>query len=280
MEDVRSSLKKAKRVVVKVGSSTLVHEETGFLDYGKLEQLVRILCDIRNQGKNVILVSSGAIGVGVRSIGLRKRPDSLPLKQACAAVGQAQLMMIYQKLFSEYHQQAGQILLTKRILTNDNRRVNASNTFNELLRLGIIPVVNENDSVSTEEIEFGDNDTLSAIVTSLTNADLLILLSDIDGLYTDDPHLHPEAKLIEVVTELTKEFLDMAKDPVTSLGTGGMITKFEAAKIATSCGADMVIANGADVTSLNRIINGDNVGTLFVKKAHEEFDLKKYLMED
>lgn len=277
--DYREVLKEKQKIVVKVGSSTLVHEETGNINYDKLERLVRILCDIKNQGKDVILVSSGAIGVGFKSLGLTRRPKTLSLKQACAAVGQGQLMMIYQKLFSEYHQMAAQVLLTKRVLTNDKRRMNVVNTFNELLQLDVIPVVNENDTVSTAEIEFGDNDTLSAVVASLVDADLLILLSDIDGLFTDDPHTCENAKLIDVVEDLTDDIMDMAKDTRTGLGTGGMITKFHAAQIANSSGCDMVIANGEDVTVLQRIIAGENVGTLFVRNKINDFDMKEFLTD-
>lgn len=275
--DFREALKDRNKIVVKVGSSTIVHEETGNVDYVKLEKLVRVLCDIKNQGKDVILVSSGAIGVGFKSLGLSRRPKTLSLKQACAAVGQGQLMMIYQKLFSEYHQMSAQVLLTKRVLTNDKRRINVENTFNELLQLDVIPIVNENDTVSTHEIEFGDNDTLSAVVANLVGADLLILLSDIDGLFTDDPHKNPDAKLIGVVEDMTSEIQQMAKDAQSGLGTGGMITKFQAATIANSSGCDMVIANGKDVGVLLDIISGEDVGTLFVRNKVNDFDMKQFL---
>lgn len=275
--DYRKALKKKQKIVVKVGSSNLVHEETGKINYSKLEHLVRILCDMKNQGKDVILVSSGAIPVGFNALGLSKKPKTLSLKQACAAVGQGQLMMIYQKLFAEYHQMAAQVLLTKRVLTNDKRRMNVINTFQELLQLDVIPVVNENDTVSTHEIEFGDNDTLSAVVASLVEADLLILLSDIDGLFTDDPHNNPDASLIDVVEEITDDIVKMAKESVTTVGTGGMITKFHAAQIANSSGCDMVIANGRRVEIIQDIINGKNVGTLFVRNQVNDFDMKQFL---
>lgn len=186
-----------KRVVVKIGSSSLQHAATGDTDYIKIEKLVRELCDLRNRGMDVCLVSSGAIAVGRKAIGLSERPKDLSTKQACAAVGQARLMMTYQKMFAEYNQTAAQILITKYTMLEEVSRQNAHNTFDELFRLGVIPIVNENDTVATHEIEFGDNDTLSALVTSLTNADLLILLSDIDGLYTDDPRQNPDATLVE-----------------------------------------------------------------------------------
>ena len=192
----RQNLKNKKRIVIKVGSSSLVHPETGETDLLKLEQLVRVLCDLRNQGKDVVLVSSGAIGVGRKALGLNERPKELAQKQACASVGQGMLMMIYQKLFNEYSHVASQILMTKHTIVREKSLHNARNTFNELLRMGVIPIVNENDTVSTDEIEIGDNDTLSAVVAALVQADLLILLSDIDGLFTDDPNKNPDASLL------------------------------------------------------------------------------------
>ncbi len=275
--DYRKVLKDKKRIVVKVGSSTIVHEETGRINYDKLDKLVRILCDIKNQGKDVILVSSGAIGVGFNALGLSKRPKTLSLKQACAAVGQGQLMMIYQKIFSEYHQTTAQVLLTKRVLTNDKRRQNVINTFFELMQLDVIPVVNENDTVSTHEIEFGDNDTLSAVVASLVNADLLVLLSDIDGVYDDDPHDNPDAKMFDIIKDVTDDIMNMAKDSSSSVGTGGMITKLHAANIANASGCDMVITNGSDLSNLSKVINGENVGTLFVRNKIKDFDMKEFL---
>lgn len=199
---LRETLKNKKRVIVKIGSSSLLHEETGKLNLLKLERLVRELCDIKNQGMDVCLVSSGAIAVGRQSMGLKERPEKIAVKQACAAVGQARLMMTYQKLFSEYHQNVGQVLMTKKTMVDNVSRKNAQNTFEELFEMGIIPIVNENDTVSTYEMQFGDNDSLSAIVASLVGADLLILLSDIDGLYTDDPRKNPKAELIPVVEKL------------------------------------------------------------------------------
>lgn len=267
-----------KRVVVKIGSSSLNHEETGNLNFTKLEKLVRELCDIRNQGIDVCLVSSGAIAVGRKAIGLAERPKSISTKQACAAVGQARLMMTYQKMFSEYHQTAGQVLMTKGTMLNNVSRKNAQNTFEELFRLGVIPIVNENDTVSTYEMQFGDNDTLSAIVASLIGADLLILLSDIDGLFTDDPHSNPKAELIKVVDKLDDEVLSMAKGTTGSdVGTGGMETKLTAAKIATLSGADMIIANGEDVGILHQIFEGDFVGTLFKEHMDEDFYIADFI---
>ena len=186
MEAKDKSLREKKRIVVKVGSSSITHDETGGLNFSKLEKLVRQLCDLRNQGRDVCLVSSGAIAVGRSSMGIKKRPEKTAEKQACAAVGQARLMMTYQRMFAEYHQTVGQVLLTKSTMSDNVSRLNAQNTFEQLFEMGVIPIVNENDTISTYEMEFGDNDTLSALVASLTSADLLILLSDIDGLYTDE----------------------------------------------------------------------------------------------
>ena len=270
----RDILKDKKRIVVKIGSSSLTHKETGLLDFVKLEKLVRVLTNLRNQGKEVILVSSGAIAVGRKKLGLKKEEMTLSKKQACAAVGQAQLMMTYQKIFSEYNQPVAQILLTKITMMQEENKTNAENTFLELLGLGVIPIVNENDTVSTYEIQFGDNDRLSALVTALTKADLLILLSDIDGLYTDDPNVNKDAKFVEVVEKLDDAHMDMGKETSSSqVGTGGMSAKLVAAKIATYSGADMVIANGSDVDVINSIMNGENVGTLFMANKKDDFDL-------
>ncbi len=235
MDNLRANLKNKKRVVVKIGSSSLQHPETGDLDYTKMDILVRELCNIRNEGKDVILVSSGAIGCGRKSLHL-KPPLTIAQKQACAAIGQARLMTTYQKIFSEYSHQAAQILMTRNTIVADLNRRNAQNTFNELLRMEVIPIVNENDTISTFEVEdiIGDNDTLSAIVTALTGADLLILLSDIDGLYTDDPRQNPNAEFVARVDSLTFELLRMGKGTTgSSVGSGGMETKLTAAKIAT-----------------------------------------------
>lgn len=277
---LREMLKHKKRVVVKIGSSSLQHPETGNLDFLKMERLVRELCDIRNQGMDVCLVSSGAIAVGRQSIGLKERPQNISTKQACAAVGQARLMMTYQKMFSEYHQTAGQVLMTKNTMRDNVARKNAQNTFEELFHLGVIPIVNENDTVSTYEMQFGDNDSLSAIVASLTGADLLILLSDIDGLFTDDPRTNPDAKLVPYVDHLEDQILHMAKETTGSdVGTGGMATKLTAAKIATESGADMIIANGKDVGILHRIFEGKLAGTLFRAHKNDDFYIADFVEE-
>ncbi len=266
-----------KRIVIKVGSSSLVHENTGELDLYKLEQLVRLLCDLKNQGKDVILVSSGAIGVGRKAMGLNKRPDTLPLKQACASVGQAVLMMIYQKLFNEYNQMSSQILMTKHTIIQEVSCQNAKNTFDQLLSMGVIPIVNENDTVSTDEIEFGDNDTLSAVVAALTNADLLILLSDIDGLYTADPHKNPDAELLNCIPYIDDHIYEMAGGAGSDFGTGGMATKIDAARIATDAGCDMIIANGKDFHVIHDITSGLDVGTLFLAHKNKNFNLTEYI---
>ena len=274
----RERLKNKKRIVIKIGSSSLTHPETGRLNLRKLEVLARELSDLRNQGKDVILVSSGAVATGVAALGLEEKPTELKRKQACAAVGQARLMMIYQKLFSEYNQPSAQILMTKNTMVNNINRKNAQTTFTELLGLGVIPIVNENDSISTYELQnlekFGDNDTLSAVVAALVQADLLILLSDIDGLFTDDPNTNPDAKFIDVVESLDDELLDMGKGTSGSkVGTGGMATKLTAAQIASATGVDMVIANGSDFHVIHKITEGRNDGTLFVSQPKEEIYL-------
>ncbi len=277
MQD-RECLKDKKRIVVKIGSSSLTHTETGNLNLEKMERLVRILTDIRNQGKEVILVTSGAIAVGRKALGLATKPTERSIKQACAAVGQARLMMVYQKLFAEYNQMAAQILMTKYTMINDISRQNAQNTFQELFHMGVIPIVNENDTVSTDELDFGDNDTLSAIVTALVEGDLLILLSDIDGLYTDDPHQNKDAALVPVVNEIGEDLCHMAKSSTGgSLGTGGMATKVSAAKIATNSGADMVITNGENVRNIHYVLEGKTVGTLFTAHKAKDFNLLDYI---
>lgn len=282
-------MKEKQRIVVKIGSSSLQHAQTGDLDYIKMEKLVRELCDIRNQGKDVILVTSGAIAVGRKAVSAAgTRPPAynpLSYKQACAAVGQARLMMTYQKIFAEYNQIVAQILMTKNTIVDSHNRFNAHNTFTELLQMGIIPIVNENDTIATYEIQvgendtlIGDNDTLSAVVAALVGADLLILLSDVDGLYTDDPRKNPEAKRIRVVEELTEEYIRMGKASTGSnVGTGGMNTKMVAARIAGSAGADMIIADSRDVGVLHRLMDESGEGTLFVAHPDPGFDLQGFV---
>ena len=278
----RQILKEKQRIVIKIGSSSLTHPQTGEMNLMKREKLIRVISDLRGEGRDVVLVSSGAIAAGRQALGHHRRPDTLAEKQAFAAVGQARLMMVYQKLFAEYNQTAAQILLTKDTMINDSSRYNAQNTFDELLNLGAIPIVNENDTVSTSEIpyvdSFGDNDRLSAIVAALIGADLLILLSDIDGLYSDDPRSNPDARFVSLVPEITPEFLDMGKSTSSSdVGTGGMSAKLVAARIATDSGADMVIANGDQVEVILDIMAGKEKGTLFLAHPNLDFDLMHYL---
>ena len=251
------------RIVIKVGTSTLAHA-TGRLNIRRVEQLCKVISDLKNAGHEIVLVSSGAIGMGVGKLSLRERPQDMPTKQAAAAVGQCELMYTYDKLFSEYHHTVAQILLTGSDIRDAQRRENFHNTLFRLLELGVLPVINENDTIATEEIVIGDNDTLAAIVAVNAGAELLILLSDIDGLYTGDPHANPEAKLIAQVDELTPEILALAGDSSSGLGTGGMMTKLHAARIAAEAGCDMVIANGGNPDVLYGIVAGERVGTRFL----------------
>ena len=257
-----------RRIVVKVGTSTLTHEN-GELNLRKMDELVRVLSDIRGAGTEVILVTSGAISVGTAKLGLAERPKELRMKQAAAAVGQCSMMHIYDKMFSEYNHSIAQILLTGDDVEEEDRAMHLENTFGALLEMGVIPVVNENDSVSAAEIEtgahkvLGDNDTLSAIVAKLCGAELLIILSDIDGLYNKDPRENPDAKLIHGVTELTPEILEMAGGAGTKHGTGGMQTKLSAAQIAMGAGFDLVITNSDRIDNLYDILDEKPVGTRF-----------------
>ena len=256
------------KIVVKIGTSTLAHA-TGRLNIKRIEQLCKILSDLKNAGHEIILVSSGAIGMGVGKLGLPCRPRDVAGKQAAAAVGQCELMYTYDKLFSEYNHTVAQILLTADDLRQADRHQNFENTMQKLLEMAVLPIINENDTVATEEIEIGDNDTLAAIVAQSVRADLLILLSDIDGLYTADPHKHADAQLITDVYELDESILSLGGSAGSSLGTGGMATKLRAAQIATGAGCDMVIANGANPEALYRIADGEAVGTRFHKVRGE-----------
>ena len=256
------------RVVVKVGTSTLAHS-TGLLNIRRVENLCRVLSDLKNAGHEIILVSSGAIGMGVGKLSLKSRPSDIPTKQAAAAVGQCELMYTYDKLFSEYRHNVAQILLTASDIEQPQRRQNFHNTLTRLLELHVLPIINENDTVATEEINIGDNDTLSAVVAANIQADLLILLSDIDGLYDADPHKYPDARIIHTVSEMTDEIIALGGGSGSALGTGGMATKLHAAQIVTAVGTDMVIANGEHPELLYRIMDGEMVGTRFLANRRE-----------
>ena len=264
----REFIKRKRRIVVKVGTSTLTHAN-GHANLRRIDILARVLSDVHNTGKDIILVSSGAIGVGMGKLKISARPRATAERQAIAAVGQCELMQIYSKIFAEYSHIVGQILLTRDVVTNEHSRVNVINTFENLLRMGIIPIVNENDSVTTDELEdryingFGDNDTLSAIVAVLVQADLLIMLSDKDGFYTENPDNNPDAKLISLITEISPQIERAAGGVGSSRGTGGGETKIEAAKVAMSNGIDMVLAGGADPSVIYGILAGEEIGTFF-----------------
>ncbi len=267
----REKLKQAKRIVIKVGTSTLTYEN-GKVNFSRIDKLAMVLSDLLNQDREVVLVSSGAIGVGVGKLKLKEKPKTVRGKQAVAAVGQCELMHIYSKFFSEYGHTVGQILLTRDVVEEEHTRQNVINTFETLLEYGIVPIVNENDSVSIDEIEygekrvFGDNDTLSAIVAVLVNADLLVILSDIDGFYDGDPHENPNARKLPIIRDITPEIEQCAGGAGTRRGTGGMITKLTAARIANKNSIDMILANGSDPVNIMSIIEGKDTGTLFVGK--------------
>ena len=252
------------RVVIKIGTSTLTHS-TGNLNIRRMEDLCKVMSDIKNAGHEVILVSSGAIGMGVGKLGLLERPKDVPTKQAAAAVGQCELMYFYDKIFGEYHHIVAQLLITNEDILSEERHQNFSNTLNRLLQLGALPIINENDTVGTKEIVIGDNDTLAAIVAESVDADLLILLTDIDGLYTADPRNNPDAQLIHRITKLDDRVMALAGGTGTNRGTGGMVTKLQAAKICMGCGCTMVIANGNNASNLYDIIDGKDVGTKFME---------------
>ncbi len=259
---------KYARITVKIGSSTLTHENTGKLNIRRIEKLVKTISDIKNSGVEVVLVSSGAIAAGASKLSISHRDRTLAEKQALAAVGQPELMSLYERLFAAYGYNVGQILMTKDIVEDAHRLDLARNTFTTLLELGCVPIVNENDSISTEEIRFGDNDTLSAYVAVVSKADLLVNLSDIDGLYDSDPHKNPDARLIERV-ECLDDVREFAGDAGSAVGTGGMVTKIRAASIAGEAGIPMIITNGADPEVLYKITDGDKVGTYFVPEHKE-----------
>ncbi len=272
----RQSLGEAKRIVVKVGTSTLTHS-TGKLNLQGIEKLVRELSDLANQGKQILLVTSGAVGAGMDRLGLKEKPKTIPEKQAAAAVGQGILMHTYEKLFGEYGQVVAQVLLTREDSVNRSRYANSRNTFMTLLSMGVIPVVNENDVVAVDELKIGDNDTLSAMVASIVEADLLVILSDIEGLYTANPQTDPAATLIPEVADITPAIEDLAGGPGTDKGTGGMYTKIQAAKIAVNSGVVMVIASGARGGVVREILSGAAVGTIFLPKVNRLQVRKRWL---
>lgn len=263
------NLKNAKRIVIKVGTSTLTYE-TGRVNIRRMRKLVEVLSDLKNSGMQVVLVTSGAIGVGVGKLGLSSKPKDTPGRQAAATVGQCELMFMYDKLFSEFGHITGQILVTRLDFENDERRVNLSNSFNKLFEYGAVPIVNENDAVAVDEIVFGDNDNLSAIVAKLINADGLIILSDIDGLFSGNPKTDDSAVLIPVVDKITEEIETLAGGAGSNRGTGGMITKIHAAKVAGSAGIPTVIINGSNPDDIYRLIEGRQTGTFFRPEQRED----------
>ncbi|MBN1598404.1 MAG: glutamate 5-kinase [Bacteroidales bacterium] len=265
----RESLKYKKRIVIKVGTSTLSYQN-GRLNFQRIGELTYVLSALRNRDLEVVLVSSGAIGVGAGRLGLNEKPTELAKKQALAAIGQAELIKIYQKFFEEYNQIVAQVLLTRDIMTIPSRHQNAKNTLMKLIKMGIIPIINENDTISTDEIEFGDNDTLSADVSRLIEADLLILLSDIDGLYSADPKKESGAEIIRSVDFITPEIEEIASGTATSFGTGGMITKISAAKMCLEANIDTLITNGNNPSIIFDVLEGKEVGTHFRTRNHEK----------
>jgi len=260
-----ATLKSPKRIVVKVGTSTLAYEN-GKTNIRRISKLVSVLSDCKNSGIDVALVTSGAIGVGAGKLGLPGRPGDTPGRQAAATVGQCELMFMYDKLFSEYGHVVGQLLITRSDIENGERRENLINTFEKLFEYGAIPIINENDSVAVEEIVYGDNDNLSAIVAILVRADALIILSDIDGLYSGNPREDDNAKLIPVVDDITDEIMALAQPSGSAMGTGGMLTKLSAAKTATQAGIDTVVMNGADPSDIYKLLDGRQIGTFFTAK--------------
>lgn len=269
-------IKEANRIVVKVGTSSLTHD-TGKLDIEMIEKICRQLVNIHLSGKEVLLVTSGAVGAGLSKLGYSERPKSIPEKQAAAAVGQGILMHVYEKIFSEYGETVAQLLLTKDDLKNRKRFLNSRNTLLTLLNKRVIPIINENDTVVVEEIKFGDNDTLAALVAGLVNADLLILLTDIDGLYTADPRSNPQAQLISVVPEIDDKITSLAGKTGSKFASGGMITKIEAGKIAINAGIPMIIANSKEDNILNRLVQGEDKGTLFLPRDTNPHSRKKWI---
>ena len=277
MDDAKlTANKEAKRIVVKVGTSTITYAN-GKRNFEQIDRLARELADLQNQGKEMILVTSGAVAVGVDRLGLSEKPKTIPGKQAAAAVGQGILMHTYEKLFAEYGQIVAQVLLTKTESLDRHRYTNSRNTFMELLKNRVIPIVNENDVVALDELKIGDNDNMSALVAGIVDADLVVILSDVDGLYTANPQTHPDAKLVSIVSDITPEIEASAGGVGSSLGTGGMFTKIQAAKAATSSGIHLAIARGDEKYAIARILQGENIGTVFVSKENRLQFRKRWL---
>ncbi|MCD8198761.1 MAG: glutamate 5-kinase [Phascolarctobacterium sp.] len=272
----RKNLKKAKRIVVKVGTSTIIYKN-GKMNFSQINRLAREISDLQNQGREMILVTSGAVAVGVDRLGLKEKPDTIPGKQAAAAVGQGVLMHTYEKFFAEYGQIVAQVLLTKTESLDRHRYTNSRNTFMELLKQRVIPIVNENDVVALDELKIGDNDNMSALVAGIIDADLVIILSDVDGLYTANPQTDPEAKLMPEVYEITPDIEACAGGAGSKHGTGGMATKLQAAKAATSSGINLVIASGTEKDAIPNILNGEEIGTLFVSRENRLQFRKRWL---
>ncbi len=264
--EARENLKSARRIVVKVGTSTLAHADTGKLNLYRIEHLIREIADLHNAGKEIIFVSSGAIAAGMNKLGIKIKPQTIPENQALAAIGQGVLMHIYEKFFAEYGQTMGQVLLTKENAVDEHARENSRNSLQAILNMDAIPVINENDAVGVDEIRIGDNDNLSAIVAAMIDAEVLIILSDIDGLYTSNPQKDKSARLIDEVPEINSEIERIAGGAGTKLGIGGMFTKIQAAKLATSNGVTMLIINGSTNGNLRRALNGESVGTIFPRR--------------
>lgn len=275
-EASREALKKAKRIVIKVGTSTITYAN-GKRNFSQIDRLAREISDLQNQGKEMILVTSGAVAVGVDRMGLPGKPKTIPGKQAAAAVGQSVLMHTYEKFFADYGQIVAQVLITKTEAIDRHRYTNTRNTFMELMRQRVIPIVNENDVVALDELKIGDNDNMSALVAGIVDADLVIILSDVDGLYTDNPQTHPDAVIVPEVAEITPEIEASAGGVGSARGTGGMATKIQAAKAATSSGIHLVIASGTEKNAITRVLQGEELGTLFVSRENRLQFRKRWL---
>lgn len=275
-EASREALQKAKRIVIKVGTSTITYAN-GKRNFSQIDRLAREISDLQNQGKEMILVTSGAVAVGVDRMGLPGKPKTIPGKQAAAAVGQGVLMHTYEKFFADYGQIVAQVLITKTEAIDRHRYTNTRNTFMELMRQRVIPIVNENDVVALDELKIGDNDNMSALVAGIVDADLVIILSDVDGLYTANPQTHPDAVIVPEVAEITPEIEASAGGVGSSCGTGGMATKIQAAKAATSSGIHLVIASGTEKNAITRVLQGEELGTLFVSRENRLQFRKRWL---